>query len=98
MRASSPQFRERNSESKRSIVEHSEQSFGEVASVISQVARTLWPRKTAVHVAAASNCSVRAAEMYLGGQREWSGDAIAAIVAEIMRRHGMRNVKVVKRQ
>jgi hypothetical protein len=29
----------------------------------------------------------------LGGQRDWSGDAIAAIVAEILKRHSMRNVK-----
>jgi hypothetical protein len=35
--------------------------------------------------------------MYLAGDREWSGDAITVIVAEIMRRHGMRNFKVTKR-
>jgi uncharacterized protein YoaH (UPF0181 family) len=40
---------------------------------------------------------VRQAERYLGGHG-WSGDAIAAIVAEILRRHAMRNVKITKRE
>lgn len=79
-------------ESGRSIVEPDEQTFG---CVLSSIARTLWPQKTAANIAACANCSVRAAEFYLAGQRDWSGDAIAAIVGEIMRRHGMRNVKVV---
>lgn len=65
-----------------------------VGSVLSDIARTLWPTDTAPNIAAVVGCSVRAAERYLGGQREWSGDAIAAIVAEIMRRHSMRNFKV----
>lgn len=69
-----------------------------VGSVLADIARTLWPENTAPGIAAACGCSVRAAERYLGGQREWSGDAIAAIVAEIMRRHGARNVKVVPKR
>lgn len=71
-----------------------EQLFGPV---LSQVSRTLWPEKTAANIAVSANCSVRAAEFYLSGQREWSGDAIAAIVSEILRRHSMRNVRVTKR-
>ena len=71
-----------------------EQLFG---SVLSQVARMLWPQKTAANIAAVANCSVRAAEFYLAGQREWSGDAVAAIVIEILKRHAMRNVKVMAR-
>lgn len=65
-----------------------------VASVLTDIAKTLWPANTAPHLAALCRCSVRAAERYLGGQREWSGDAIAAIVSEILRRHSMRHVKV----
>jgi hypothetical protein len=65
-----------------------------VGDVISEIASTLWPTNTAPNIAALCGCSVRAAERYLGGQREWSGDAIAAIVGEILKRHGMRNVRV----
>lgn len=68
-----------------------------VGSVLSEIARTLWPTNTAAHVAALVPCEVRSAERYLGGQREWSGDAVAAVVAEILKRHKMRNVKVVAR-
>lgn len=85
------------SESKRAIAGAYEQSFGAAGSVLSSIARTLWPHKTAANIAAASNCSVRAAEMYLAGDREYSGDAIAAIVSEILKRHALRNVKVVRR-
>lgn len=79
----------------RTIVDDDEQMFG---SVLSQVARMLWPQKTAANIAAAANCSVRAAEFYLAGQREWSGNALAAIVTEILRRHSTRNVKVTARR
>ena len=66
-----------------------------VASVLSDISHTLWPTNTAANIAAVCGCSVRAAERYLGGQRDWSGDAIAAIVSEILKRHAMRNVKVM---
>lgn len=69
-----------------------------VADVLSDIASTLWPANTAANIAAQVGCSVRAAERYLGGQREWSGDAIAIIVAEILKRHAMRNVKVTARR
>jgi hypothetical protein len=65
--------------------------------VLSEIARTLWPTKTAEHVASCASCTVRAAERYLAGDREWSSDALAAIVAEILKRHSMRNVRVVSR-
>jgi hypothetical protein len=66
--------------------------------VLAQIARkVLWPDNTAPNLAAAAKCSVRAAEYYLSGGRDWSSDAIAVIVGEIMKRHGMRNAKVVKR-
>lgn len=68
-----------------------------VGDVLSEVSRTLWPIKTAEHVAACTGCTVRAAERYLAGDREWSGDAVAAIVAEILKRHAMRNVRVLPR-
>ncbi len=85
----------RANESARTGVRGTEQSFG---SIIGDVARLLWPSKTAAHVAAIVGCSERAAEFYLAGQREWSGDALAAIVAEILKRHGMRNARVVARE
>lgn len=72
-----------------------EQLFG---SCLADVARLLWPTKTAANVAASVGCTERAAEFWLSGQRDWSGDAIAAIVSEILKRHAMRNVRVVKRE
>ena len=98
MRALSRELSTAAIETKRAIGGADEQLFGSDRTVLSSVARTLWPHKTAAHLAAATNCSVRAAEMYLGGQREWSGDAIAAIVSEILKRHAMRNVKVSARR
>lgn len=81
-------------ENVRTDVRGTEQSFG---SILSDVARLLWPTKTAAHLASAAGCSERAAEFYLAGGREWSGDAMAVIVSEILKRHSMRNVKVVAR-
>lgn len=57
----------------------------------------LWTENTAPHVAAAVGCSVRQAERYLSNHN-WSGDALAAIVSEILRRHSMRNVRVTARR
>jgi hypothetical protein len=67
-------------------------SVGDVLSDIAK--RSLWPENTAPNLASVCGCSVRMAERYLGGHCEWSGDAIAAIVAEILRRHKMRNVRI----
>lgn len=69
-------------------------SDGDVLTDIAK--RVLWPGNTAASLAAASGCSVRQAERYLGGH-EWSGDAVAAVMQEILNRRGMRNVRVVKR-
>lgn len=80
--------------SARTVVRLPEQSFG---SILGDVARLLWPAKTAANIAAAAGCSERAAEFYLAGAREWSGAAVAAIVAEVMRRHSLRNFKVIPR-
>lgn len=68
-----------------------------VGDVLADIASTLWPTNTAANIASEVGCTVRAAERYLGGQRDWSGDAIAAIVAEILKRHGMRNFKIAKK-
>lgn len=94
MRTSSAVSAVRAIESARTGVRDGEQSFG---SILGDVARLLWPTKTAAHVAAVVGCSERAAEFYLAGDREWSGDALAALVAEILKRHSMRNVKVIPR-
>ncbi len=91
----SAEARAESSPIERTIVSDDEQMFG---SVLSDVARMLWPQKTAANIAAVANCSVRAAEFYLAGDRDWSGDALTAIVAEILKRHAMRNVKIVKRR
>jgi hypothetical protein len=98
MRSLSGEPRAAAIETRRAIADDDEQLFGHVGSVLSSVSRTLWPSKTAAHLAAATNCSVRAAEMYLAGDREFSGDAIAAIVSEILKRHSMRNVKVIPKR
>ena len=71
-------------------------SVGDVLADICK--RSLWPENTAPFLAAACGCSVRMAERYLGGHCEWSGPAIAAVVSEILRRHSMRNVKVVSKR
>lgn len=71
-----------------------EQDFG---SVLSDVARLLWPTKTAAHVAALIGCTERAAEFWLAGDRPWSGDAVALLVSEILSRHRVRNVRVKAR-
>lgn len=65
-------------------VPRAEQSF--TRNKIADVARVLWPNKTAAHLAAAANCSVRAAKFYLAGDREWSGAAVSAIINEITTR------------
>lgn len=65
-----------------------------VAPVLNNVAAALWPVSTAANLASHVGCSVRTVERYLEGSRDWSGDAIAAIVAEILARHKMRNVKI----
>jgi predicted regulator of amino acid metabolism with ACT domain len=64
-----------------------EESFAS-SPVISDIARLLWPKGTAAEIASRAGCSVRNAELYLSsGPQKWSGDAIAVIIAEIMRRH-----------
>lgn len=91
MRALSTGSQAGTSKTIRTIDRDDEQMFG---SVLSEVARTLWPAKTAAHVAAAAGCTERAVEFYLAGHRDWSSDALSAIVTEILRRHALRNVKV----
>ena len=78
-------------ETARSGLRQDEESFG---SIFGDIARLLWPSKTAAHVAAAIGCSERNAELCLAGTQKWSGDAVAAIVAEVLRRHAMRNFKI----
>lgn len=68
-----------------------------VGDVLSDIAKlVLWPENTAPFLASAAGCSVRQAERYLAG-REWSGDAVAAVMQEILVRKGMRNVRVTSR-
>ena len=71
-------------------------SVGDVLSDICK--RILWTENTAAYVAEAAKCSVRQAERFLGGHCEWSGDAVAAIISEILVRRRMRNVKVSARR
>lgn len=69
-----------------------EESFGPI---MSEVARMLYPApNTAAQIAAELKCSVRNIELCFQGKQNWSGDAIALFVAEICRRHAMRNLKV----
>jgi hypothetical protein len=72
-----------------------ETDFGET---LKDIVKSLYPPpNTAAQFAAELHCSVRLIELYMQGKQPWSGDAIAFIVAEILRRHHMRNFKVVKR-
>lgn len=68
-----------------------------VASVLKDVAIALWPENAAANLAAEVGCSIRTIERYFEGSREWSGDAIAAIVNEIFRRHAKRHLRAVAR-
>lgn len=79
----------------RSDLHLTEESFG---SILSEVVELLYPPpNTPAQLAAKLGCSVRNVELYLSGKQKWSGDAVAFIVAEIMRRHSMRNFRVTKR-
>jgi len=70
-----------------------------VGDVLTEIAkRILWTENTAPCLAAACGCSVRQAERILGGHCEWSGDATAAIISEILERKKMRNVRVTARK
>lgn len=72
-----------------------EESFG---SILTDIVRLLYPPpKTAAHIAALVGCTERNAELCLSGRQKWSGDAVAAIVSEVLARHSMRNVKVIAR-
>lgn len=92
MRATSAVALIRATKTARSDLRLTEESFG---SIFSDIARMLWPAKTAAHAASAIGCSERNAELCLAGTQKWSGDAVAAIIAEVLKRHAMRNVKVV---
>ena len=81
-------------ETDRTEIRPPEQMFG---SILGDVARLLWPAKTAAHLASAAGCGERVAEMYLASYRDWSGDAVTAIMAEILRRHAIRNLRITRR-
>ncbi len=83
-------------ETSRQACRDTDTSVGDALADIAK--RTLWPENTAPNLAAACGCSVRMAERYLGGHCDWSGDAVAAVVAEILRRHSMRNVKIIPKR
>lgn len=71
---------------------------GFFGSILTDIVRLLYPPpKTAAHVAALIGCTERNAELCLAGTQKWSGDAVAAIVSEVLARHAMRNVKVIAR-
>jgi hypothetical protein len=95
MRAVSGELSTGHTESVRHEWRETDTSVGDVLTDIAK--RVLWPENTAANLAALSGCSVRQAERYLGG-REWSGDAVAAVMGEILKRRGMRNIKVVPKR
>lgn len=76
----------------RSDLRLTEENFG---SILTDLAKRLYPPpNTAAQIAAVLDCSVRNVELCLSGRQNWSGDAVAEFVAEICRRHRMRNLKV----
>jgi hypothetical protein len=95
MSSASQRAYERATENDRPIGSETDQM---VEDVLRGLAIYLWPENTAAHLAAELDCSVRTVERYMEGSRDWSGDAIATMVGEIMRRRRMRNVKVAPRQ
>ena len=79
----------------RSRYQSSEESFGPI---FTDIAILLCPPpKTAAKIANIIGCWERNAEACLAGAQKWSGDAVAAIIAEVLRRHAMRNVKIKSR-
>jgi len=92
MRTASRQFHTGTTEIDRRHLRDTEENF------VADLARFIWPKGTAPEIAARIGCSVRNAELQLSGQQKWSGDAIAAIVSEILKRHQMRNVRVIARK
>jgi len=52
------------------------------------VARHLWPKKTAAHLATITGKDERTGKRYLAGDYEPPGAIIAAIVAELFKREG----------
>jgi hypothetical protein len=56
-------------------------------SVLADIAILLWPDNAAANLASEVDSTPRAVEFYFAGDRKFSGDAVAAIIAEIMRRH-----------
>lgn len=83
-------------ESVRQVCQPTDTSVGDVLSDIAR--HVLWRENTAPNLASACGCSVRQAERFLGGHCEWSGDATAAVIAEILHRKKMRNVRVTARK
>lgn len=65
-----------------------------VEPTLKAIAEALWPENAAANLAAEIGCSVRTVERYFEGSRDWSGDAVAVLVAEICRRHAMRNIRI----
>lgn len=96
MRSVSAAAREAAIENDRQESRETDTSVGDVLADIAK--QVLWPENTAPSLATACGCSVRQAERFLGGHCEWSGDAVAAIMSEILLRKGMRNVKVAPRR
>lgn len=101
MRAVSQELRGKRIEIDRPDGRNDEETDQLVASILTDIAeKILWTEATAPNLAAeigkarGKPCSVRSAERYLAGDRDWSSDAVAVIVAEILKRHAMRNVKV----
>lgn len=79
----------------RSGLRLTEESFG---TILADIVELLYPPpNTPAQLASELGCTVRNVELYLSGKQKWSGDAVAFIVAEIMRRHGLRNFRVTKR-
>ena len=68
-----------------------------VEDAVCDLAWKLWGPNTPAKIAAELQCSPRAIERYMEGKRKWSGEAVALVVEELLRRHRMRNVKVKAR-
>lgn len=86
----------RSTENVRNELRLTETDFGDT---LKEIVKTLYPPpNTAAQFAAELHCSVRLIELYMQGRQPWSGDAIALIVAEILRRHHMRNFKVIAKR
>lgn len=80
-------FRESESTSERRSKSSAERSFDQRtivrSSIFGRVCYAIWPNKPALHLSQKIPCTVRAAELWISGDRKPSGRALVVVMDEI---------------